>query len=131
MTARFLIVFLRVSGSVALCAVVAVLMPHHSMNVIHQWLGLGELPDEPIVGYLARSTSAFYALIGALSWIVSFDLGRYRTILLFLGWTGLVMGVALFCVDIVEGMPTYWIAFEGPSYTLFGILILCLARRVT
>jgi len=126
-----LVVLLRIFGSVALCAVFAVVLPYHSMNATHQWLSLGELPDEPIVGYLARSTSAFYALFGALMWIVSFDLSRYRTIVTFLGWAGVLLGVTLFVVDLVEGLPTYWVAFEGPSSALFGILIVWLSRRVT
>jgi hypothetical protein len=28
----------------------------------------------PVVGSLARSTSAFYAMLGGLFWIISFDL---------------------------------------------------------
>ena len=58
--------FLRVVGTVALLAVVAVVMPYSWMDAVHQRLGMGKLPPEPIVGYLARSTSAFYAMLGGL-----------------------------------------------------------------
>ena len=46
------------------------------MVAMHADLGLGRLPDAPIVGYLARSTSAFYAIEGGLFWVVSIDLVR-------------------------------------------------------
>ena len=56
--------FLRISGAVSLFALIGVFMPYSWMNVTHQWLGMGTLPSEPIVGYLARSTSAFYTFFG-------------------------------------------------------------------
>ena len=121
--------FLRIMGTSALLAVFAVIMPYDSMNSIHQWLGLGELPDAPIVGYLARSTSAFYALLGGLMWLVSFDPIRHRTVLTFLGCAIIVLGSTLLAVDIVEGMPRYWIIWEGPLNILIGTTILYLARR--
>ena len=126
----FLKLFLRIIGSVSLLAILAVLMPYHSMNVTHQWLGLGELPDEPIVGYLARSTSAFYAMFGALMWVVSFNLRRHRTIVCFLGWAIILLGVTLLGIDIVEGMPPYWIAGEGPPSMVIGGVILYFGRRL-
>ncbi|MCP5118270.1 MAG: hypothetical protein GY953_46240 [bacterium] len=131
MSPSFLKVFLRIIGSASLCAVFAVLMPYHSMNVTHEWLGLGELPHEPIVGYLARSTSAFYTLFGALMWIVSFDLSRHRTIIRYLGCAIVLLGVTLLAVDTVEGLPRYWIVFEGPANMAIGGIILYSARRLT
>ena len=32
----------------------------------HEWLGMGDYPDRPIVDYLARSLSLFYGLVGLL-----------------------------------------------------------------
>ena len=60
--------FLRVLGTSSLTAVLFVFAPHSWMDGIHQWLGLGKLPESPVVGYLARSTSAFYAMLGGLFW---------------------------------------------------------------
>lgn len=53
---RFLRLFLWIVGTASLLAVAAVVMPYAWMNAIHQWLGMGRLPSDPIVGYLARST---------------------------------------------------------------------------
>jgi hypothetical protein len=121
---------LRIVGTAALFALVAVVMPSSWMNAIHQWLGMGDLPSEPIVGYLARSTSAFYALLGGLMWMISFDLHRYRLVLIYIGVAIIVFGVALFAVDLLEGMPLWWSLGEGPFNTAFGIFILVLSYRL-
>ena len=127
---RFFKLFLRVIGTAALFALVAVVMPYSGMNAIHKWLGLGQLPAEPIVGYLARSTSAFYAMLGALLWVVSFDLVRHRLILRFLGVAIIVFGVMLLAVDFIEGMPLWWSLWEGPINMAFGTIILILSNRI-
>jgi hypothetical protein len=127
---RLFKVFLRVLGSVALLAVLAVVMPYSWMNAIHQWLGMGVLPADPVVGYLARSTSAFYALLGALLWVVSFDLVRHRLVLCYLGLAIVAFGGMLLAVDFVEGMPLWWRLWEGPINITFGALILFLSHRV-
>ncbi|MBL7144475.1 MAG: hypothetical protein ISS76_09605 [Phycisphaerae bacterium] len=127
---RFLKVFLRIIGTVALTALGAVAMPYSWMDAIHQGLGMGELPSEPIVGYLARSTSAFYAMLGGLMWVVSFNLYRHRLVLCYLGAAIIFFGAALLAIDIAEGLPLHWILFEGPLNTAFGIYILVVSRRL-
>jgi hypothetical protein len=127
---RLLRLLLRTCGTADLLAVGAVVMPYFWMNAIHQWLGMGWLPDEPIVGYLARSTSAFYAMLGGLAWVASFDLYRHRLILCYLGAATIVFGLALLIIDILEGMPQYWVVCEGPVDTALGVLILVLSRRL-
>ena len=127
---RFLRLFLRAIGSAGLLAVVAVVMPYSWMDAVHQWLGMGRLPGEPIVGYLARSTSGFYALFVGLMWVVSWDLQRHRLVLCYLGAAVIVFGLALFAVDILEGMPLYWSLGEGPVNTAFGVYILVSSRRL-
>jgi hypothetical protein len=126
---RFFKLFLRISGSVALLALVAVFMPYSWMNIIHQQLGLGELPNQPIVGYLARSTSAFYAFFGSLLWCLSFHLNRYRPVVHFLGAMVIVFGVIILIIDLREGLPLYWSLTEGPINIALGAIIFILSRR--
>src|SRR5574340_1230614 len=116
--------FLRTLGAVSMLAVVAVVMPYSWMNAIHQWLGMGVLPDEPVVGYLARSTSAFYAMLGGLAWLVSFDLARHRLVVAYLGVTCVLLGLALLVIDWLEGLPMFLRAVEGPGDMVFGVVIL-------
>jgi hypothetical protein len=126
---RIFRLFLRIIGTVALLAFVAVVMPYSWMNATHQWLGMGRLPPEPIVGYLARSTSAFYALLGGLFWMVSFDLHRHKVVLCYLGVAIVIFGATLLVVDLLEGMPLYWSLTEGPINIVFGIVVLVLGYR--
>jgi hypothetical protein len=122
---------LRLMGSSSLLALIFVAVPHTWMDSIHSMLGMGQLPDEPVVGYLARSTSAFYALLGGLFWVVSFDLGRHRRVLIYLGAATTSLGVVLLAVDWTEGMPFFWTIWEGPFVAAFGLAMLFLMRGVT
>lgn len=122
--------FLRILGSASLLALPCVALPYTWMDATHQWLGLGTLPTEPIVGYLARSTSAFYALLGGLLWTLSFDLRRHHLVLHYLGWAITGFGLMLLAVDWLEGLPSFWVLGEGPLDAGFGIIILWLNNRI-
>ncbi len=124
---RFL---LRYIGTVSLLAIVAVFMPYTWMDATHRWLGMGTLPSEPIVGYLARSLSLFYALLGGLLWICSFDLQKHRAVLCYLGAAFIFFGLVMWGVDIVEGMPPYWKHAEGLMIIVMGSVILTLSARL-
>jgi len=127
---RLLVWLLRLFGASTLTALGAVFMPHDWMNLIHQRLGMGELPHLPIVGYLTRSISALYALHGALLIFLSLDVQRYLPLVRFLGAASAVMGVLLLGLDLAVGMPVFWTVAEGPPVVALGIVILVLARRV-
>ena len=100
------------------------------MDATHRWLGMGILPAEPIEGYLARSTSAFYAFFGGLLLLVSFDLQRYRGLLIYIGLMHIIFGVLLLAVDLIEGLPLFWSFTEGPAVIIFGVIILALSCRI-
>ena len=127
---RIRVWLLRLSGLMTLTALGAVFMPYDWMNLIHQRLGMGELPPIPIVGYLTRSVSALYAVHGGLLFFVSFDVPRYLPVVQFLGWAGVVMGVLLFGLDRAVGMPVPWANLEGPFVVAISVVILLLAGRV-
>jgi hypothetical protein len=125
---KVLVKLLRCVGVTALFALVAVFMPLSWMAAGHRWLGLGEMPTAPVVEYLARSVSAFYAFTGALCLLVAADLERYRPLVRFLGMAFALMSVVLLGVDLAAGMPWWWTAFEGPPGVIFGALVSFLAR---
>ena len=129
-TERTVQLLMRAVGSVALLAIPCALMPYSWMNAVHQWLGMGQLPSEPVVGYLARSTSAFYALIGGLLWVVSFDVRRHWPVVRYLGVAIILIGLMLLAVDLIGGMPWWWCLVEGPFDIGFGTVILMLGWRI-
>lgn len=128
---RTLTWLLRLFGISSLFALIFVVAPHGWMRVIHASFELGVMPDSPIVWYLARSTSAFYAIVGGLFLLVSFDIERYRPVLVYLAWSVTLLGSVLLVVDVAEGMPTYWIVSEGPFVILYGIVLLYLIRSIS
>ena len=127
---KILKLLLRFLGTTSLFALVFVAAPNSWLDSIHSSLGMGQLPDKPVVGYLARSTSAFYALLGGLFWIVSFDLGRHRLVLRYLGVAITLFGGALLIIDWSEGLPFLWKVWEGPFLMGFGLAIFFLSRMI-
>lgn len=127
-TDKALIILLRVLGIPALFAVIAVFMPMSWMAATHRSLGLGEMPTEPIVEYLARSVSAFYVVLGALCLVIASDLDRYRPLVRFLGFAFFLLGAVFTGVDVATGMPWWWSGFEGPPGLGLGVLMFWLAR---
>jgi len=128
-TTNHLRLFLRVFGLLTGLAVVAVFMPLSWMDACHRWLGLGPLPQGPIVEYLARSLSAFYVMFGMLCWLASTHVRRYATLIAFLGWGGVIFAVVVFWVDSSAGLPLHWRAAEGPIVMTFSAILLVLRRR--
>jgi hypothetical protein len=122
------ILFRYLLGVGSLFAQVAVFMPMSWMAATHRWLGLVEMPTGPVVEYLARSLSSFYAVMGALCLVVAADLDRYRPLVRFLGLAFAPMSLVLLGVDLAAGMPWWWSASEGPGGVVFGALRFVLAR---
>lgn len=116
-------------GVSTLMALGAVFMPLSWMADTHRWLGLGEMPIAPVVEYLARSLSTFYAFFGALCLVLATDLNRYRPLVRFLGAAIAVMSLVAVCVDVAAGMPWWWTASEGPPGIVLGTLMFYLARH--
>ena len=116
---RALIVLLRVVGALTAAALVAVVLPSDWMAGVHRWLGLGEFPEQPSAEYLARSLSLFYAVLGVLLWRLSSDVRRFAPLIGFLARSGLVVGAVLLAVDVLAGLPVWWIVSEAVSW--FGI----------
>ena len=121
-----LVAALRLGAALTLLAFFAALLPLETMARIHHQLGLGELPLQPIVAYLARSLSLFYGFHGVLLLLVSFDLERFDPIVAYLGWMNTAIGVGLLFVDLGAGMPAWWTRFEGPFVISTGVLLLAL-----
>jgi hypothetical protein len=99
MKKKTLIIILRLSGLMLVTAFVAVFLPYETMAKIHQQIGLGSMPQLPILDYLARSVSFFYGIHGVIVLYISFNLMRYLQFLKLLCYLGFVFGIALFIID--------------------------------
>ena len=125
---KVLVFLLRLVGVGSLFALIPVLMPMSWMAATHRWLGLGEMPTDPVVEYLARDLSAFYALVGALLLVMASDLERYRPLVRFFALAFIALSILFTGVDLAAGMPSWWSASEGPGGVVFGALLFVLAR---
>jgi hypothetical protein len=112
-----------------LVALGAVIMPRQWMAEIHAWLGLGELPTAPIVGFLARSASLLYAVHGLLLCYISFDLARYGKLIRFLGAVAFFQAMVMIGVGLWEGLPLWWTLGDGLAAAATGAAVVVLERR--
>ena len=126
---KTLVVVLRVSAVILLVALVPVVMPASWMATIHRNLGLGELPEGTIVGYLTRSLSALYASHGALLLFISFDVRRFLPVVKCLAVLNAAFGAGMLAIDLAVGMPPWWIACEGPPLIVLGVVLFWLAVK--
>ena len=98
----------------------AVFLPVEWMASSHESLGMGEFPRRPVVDYLARSVAALYGF--------SADPARYRTIVRYLVFMNVGLGVMLIAIDLHAGLPMWWTLAEGPSVIVVGLLLAVLNR---
>lgn len=113
---------------ILLSALIAVVLPHAWMDLIHGQMGLGELPRGAIVEYLTRSLSLVYASMGPLCGFLARDVVRYREVIGFQALVKIAFGLGLFALDLSLGMPLFWTVCEGPLIVLLSLLVQRLAR---
>lgn len=126
---RLISLLLRIDAVLQFVAVAAVFMPFAWMGTIHQWLGLGEFPDDPIVEYLSRSLSAFYLVHGVITYVIAGDVRRYRPLIRIWALSFIALGAITIVIDVVAGLPLFWTLSEGPFVIGFGLAILWLLAR--
>ena len=120
---------LMLNGCFLMLAVVALFFPLDLMKSIHQWLGIGEMPDSSVVIYLARSTSMMYAVHGVVMFFTGLKIDRLWPMAGLLGFLHVGIGLTMIGVDLNAGMPVYWIAGEGGPIAAMGLLILYFWNR--
>jgi len=114
---------LRGIGILSLSALGAVVIPHAWMDAIHRAIGLGELPDLPVVEYLSRSLSLFYAWLGVIPLYASLNIERHIGLIRLFAASGLVIGLLQTLIDFAAPLPVWWTVAEGGFlFAYFGSL---------
>jgi hypothetical protein len=126
---RVLSWYLRFYAAILLAALPATVVPTSWLAASHEWLGLGTWPaEQPLFEYLARTASGIYASFGGVALLASFDVGRHRPLIVYLGLLS-IPGAAYFLVlDLALMLPWWWVAVEGPMVLLTGVPLLLLSR---
>ncbi|MEL7499695.1 MAG: hypothetical protein AAFN77_18980 [Planctomycetota bacterium] len=126
---RVLQFMLLAIGTTLVCALVPMCFPFEWMASIHQWLGLGELPESAITSYLARSTSLMYAVHGSVMFYVGWHLRQHLSMIPFFALLNVLIGLILIGIDLGSGMPMYWTVSEGPMVSVGGIVLFWLHSK--
>lgn len=125
-----IIIILQLIGISGLFAIPCIFLPYDWMNYIHEHAGLGEMPNTPIVSYLARSLSMFYGVVAGLMLYISCDIRRYRSLIKLWSVIAIIGGFVLLGIDFASGMPPSWTWCEGPPTSATGGLIFWLQQRI-
>lgn len=125
---RLLTLLLRCGGTLLVTAFAAMLLPVDWMAATHAWLGLGAFPRTPVVDYLARTVSALYGFHGILLFLIARDPVTYRSLVRYLVFMNVTLGLMVIAVDVHAGLPLPWILAEGPSLIVVGVLLWLLNR---
>ncbi|MCM3872014.1 MAG: hypothetical protein ND895_15120 [Pyrinomonadaceae bacterium] len=119
---------LRLAGAVEILAFVSVVMPRSWMEGSHAWLGLGKMPDGPIIMFMIRQASYTYGMHGVSLWILASDVIRFRPLIRFNGISFLLAGPVFFLIDYHSGMPWFWTILDALGCGFFGAALLWLSR---
>jgi len=122
---------LRLVGAVEILAFASVVMPRSWMEASHEWLGLGTMPDGPILIFLIRQASYAYGMHGISLWIIASDVVRFRPLVIFTGFTFLLAGPVFFLIDYTSGVPLWWTIADTIGCAFFGAGLLLLTRNQT
>lgn len=123
---QLLKLLLRVAAIFEMLAFIAVVMPRSWMEVSHEWLGMGQMPDGPLIMFLIRQASYTYGAHGILMWALSLDVDRFRPIIILTGITFLVAAPVFFLIDYTYRMPLWWTLSDPIACGFLGAAILWL-----
>jgi hypothetical protein len=99
------------------------------MAQFHEMLGLGEMKVQPILVYLARSTSLLYFVHGIVTVYVGIQIERLWPMARILGALHVVIGLLMIYIDLNAGLPIYWTCGEGGPIAALGALIVFLTVK--
>ena len=125
---RALVWLLRLSGTVEILAFISVVMPRSWMEISHEWLGMGTMPDGALLMFMIRQASYAYGMHGVSLWILASDVVRFRPLIVFNGVAFLLAFPVFFLIDYLTGMPLWWTIFDALACGFIGVAFLLLTR---
>ncbi|MEP6921339.1 MAG: hypothetical protein ABI967_09450 [bacterium] len=128
---RLLSSLLRLAGAIELLAFFAVVMPRSLMATAHAALGLGLMPQGPVLIFMIRQASYCYGMHAVSLFVIASDVERFRTFVIFNGISFLLAAPVFFLIDFTAGMPLWWTLGDSVSCLFFGASLLFLVRNMT
>jgi hypothetical protein len=131
MNSRLLLAWLlRLAGVTEMLAFFAVVMPRSWMEVSHAWLGMGVMPDGPLIMFMIRQASYTYGMHGVSLLVLASDVVRFRKLVILNGIAYLLAGPLFLWIDYTAGIPWWWTVVDTAGCGFTGIAILALARSL-
>jgi len=118
---------LRIAGAFEMLAFIAVVMPRSWMEISHAWLGLGEMPNGPVLMFMIRQASYTYGVHGVSLWVIAANVERFRLLVIFNSIAFLVAAPVFFWIDQSSGMPLWWAIGDAIGCGGFGAVLLWLS----
>lgn len=126
---RLLVWLLRIAGTTEILAFIAVVMPRSWMEISNAAVGLGEMPDSPLLMFMIRQASYTYGVHGLSLWLLATDVERFRPFVIFNGFAFLIAAPVFVLIDLSSGMPWWWTVSDPLSCAFFGAALLLLSRK--
>lgn len=121
---------LRITGATEVLAFISVVMPRAWMESSHAWLGMGTMPDGPLMDFMIRQASYAYGMHGVSLWILATNVKRFRKLITFNGLSFLLAGPVFFIIDYTTGMPMWWTLSDSLACFALGAALLWFNRRI-
>jgi hypothetical protein len=120
---------LRIAGACEILAFFAVIMPRSWMEISHAWLGMGEMPNGPVLMFMIRQASYTYGMHGVSLCVLASDVSRFRKLIILNGIAYSLACPIFFWIDYTTGMPWYWTLIDSLGCGFFGAGLLFLNWR--
>jgi len=127
---KLLKLILQGFGVFCCLAIVPFLMPTSWMAACHEWLGLGSFPREPIVDYLARSTSGLCGFLGVLALLLASDIQRYAAAIRLLAISIAALEIINLLYGLPSGMPAWWLWTDAVGAGGFAVAVIYLQQKI-
>lgn len=121
---------LRLGGAFEILAFIAVVMPRSLMETSHALLGLGEMPDGPIIMFMIRQASYAYGMHGISLLVLASNVERFRPLVILNGIAFLLAAPVFFVIDYTSEMPLWWTLGDTLACGFFGAGLLWLNMRI-
>lgn len=128
---RLLKALLYAYGGICVVALFPFVMSQRWMAVVHEWLGMGALPDKPIVEYLARATSALCAFYGGLLFLLACDVRRYAAVITYQAIAMIAIATVAVFLNFKAGLPIWWVINDFVGVWVPCAVMLYLQKQVT
>jgi hypothetical protein len=121
--------FVRILAISQIVAFALVIVPNSWIAWLHARLGLGEMPDEVIFGYLLRGAAWCQGAFGIIFWVMATDVVRYRPLIITTAGLYLAAAPSFLFLDSIVGLPWWWSLWDFGVCSTAGAILLALCVR--